>query len=120
VIFGISGCAGTRDGGKVIVSKSRGHGPPPHAPAHGYRHKHDHGIELEFDSGIGVYVVLKFPNIYFLDGMYFRWSDSHWKIATHFEGPWKVAEKKDVPSKLWSSKVSANPGKGQGRGKWKY
>ncbi|MFH1006880.1 MAG: hypothetical protein V1800_05165 [Candidatus Latescibacterota bacterium] len=120
VIFGISGCVGTQGSGKVIVSQSRGHGPPPHAPAHGYRHMHNHGVELEFDSGLGVYGVLKFPSTYFLDGMYFRWFKSHWEVATHFEGPWKGSVKKDVPPKLWSSKVSDHPGKGRGQGKWKY
>src|SRR5262245_650986 len=59
-----------------VVEEDHHHGgPPPWAPAHGYRHKqhrayqsHEGSVELVFDSGIGVYAVVGFPNYYWWDG----------------------------------------------------
>lgn len=85
----------------VAVIKTSGHGPPPHAPAHGYRHKHQtDDVELVFDSHRGVYVVVDFPNHYFLDGLYFRFSDSGWFVSSSIAGDWKAAKDDQVPPRL--------------------
>lgn len=90
------------------------HGPPPHAPAHGYRHKHQQGPELEYDNGLGVYLVVKMPGVYFYNGLYLRISGGLWNVASHFSGPWHVSSSNEVPLKLREKK-----GKGLGKKKKK-
>ena len=100
-------------GAQVVVANPPAEhgGPPPHAPAYGYRRKQhvENGpdLELAFDTGLGVYVVVGIPDLYFLDGHYFRFADSGWQISVHHDSGWTVAVQKDVPSGLWKSK-SAN------------
>ena len=67
----------------VVVHKA---GPPAHAPAHGYRHKHHSGPELRFDSGLGVYIVVGHPGIYFYDGRFLRIHDRVWKVSATLDG----------------------------------
>ncbi len=73
------------------------HGPPPHAPAHGYRH-HQHGVDLVFDSGIGVYVIIGHPGIYFYNGLYLNFGPTgHWRAAKHYKGPWHAKDIRHTP-----------------------
>ncbi len=104
-------------GGKTKV-KHKGHGPPPHAPAHGYRQKNQHGLELEFDSGLGVYLTVEMPGVYFQNDLYIRLSDGQWTVATHFDGPWRVSVSGEIPLKLESAKGKGHKSKGhKGKGK---
>lgn len=89
------------------------YGPPPHAPAHGYRRKHQHGIELVYNSGLGVYVIVGFPNHYYCEDHYFRLSGDQWEISPHIKGPWILASDEVLPYGL---KVK---GKGKAKGKSK-
>ena len=102
-------------------ARDRGYGPPPHAPAHGYRHKHQQGVELRFDSGLGVYVVIEIPDMYFNDGLYIRWSDrgGYWAVSPHYRGPWRIAAPNEIPKKLDQRKGKWK-GKGKGKGKGLY
>lgn len=106
-------------GDNVESGKSKNHGPPPHAPAHGYRHRNADGVTLEFDSGLGVYVALGLPDIFFSDGHYLRNHDGLWQLALNVKGPWENAGKGDVPDKLKrnSGKGRENAGNGHGHGK---
>ena len=117
------GCATVKEAhptqGREAKVKNRGHGPPPHAPAHGYRHKHAIQVELEFDSHMGVYVVLEIPGVYFHDGLYIRLSGGKWEVAAHFNGPWRKAKNKDIPSGLKKGKGAAKSRKGHGKSKKK-
>lgn len=100
VCFTLTSCARHHHPSFYSTSKSKkGNGPPPHAPAHGYRHKHQHGVELVYNSELGVYVVIGFPNHYFCRDHYFRLGGENWEISTHIKGPWIVAAN-DVPSGL--------------------
>jgi hypothetical protein len=74
-------------------------GPPPHAPAHGYRHKH-RNRDLVYDANIGVYVVVGLPDVWFVDGSYFRWYGERWEMGVSVDGPWRVARESAVPFKL--------------------
>ncbi|HEX4910793.1 MAG TPA: hypothetical protein VFV64_08525 [Permianibacter sp.] len=77
-------------GACVPVLHEHGHhrsGPPDHAPAHGYRKKM-HGRDLSFDTGLGVYVVVGSPGLYFWDDFYWRLRDGIWIRASAFDGPW--------------------------------
>ena len=103
----------------VKTKKIKHKGPPPHAPAHGYRHKHHDGIELEFDNGLGVYFSVKMPGIYFHNGLYMRLSDGHWKIASHFDGPWRPEAEGQVPHKLKKTQKKKHKEKNKGHGKKK-
>lgn len=85
-----------------------GHGPPPHAPAHGYRHKH-HGVELVYDSELGVYVVVDFPDHFYFKGRYYRFGELHWEVGVHIDGPWESISAETLPPGL--------RGKGKGKGK---
>jgi hypothetical protein len=78
-------------------------GPPPHAPAHGYRHKqHTHmgGVDLIFDSGLGVYVVVGWPDHYWHHDHYYRWVDGGWLISARLDGGWAACSDGRVPPGL--------------------
>jgi hypothetical protein len=104
----------------VGVSSDHKHkpGPPPHAPAHGYRQKH-HGMELIYDSGLGVYVVVDFPNHYYCKGHYYRLRGIQWEVCVHLDGPWKSVSEKLLPPGLrgkekGKGKSKEHPGRGRG------
>lgn len=82
-----------------------GYGPPPHAPAHGYRHKHKHGVELIFDAGLGVYIVVGYPNYYFYDDLYYHYHNGMWHASHILDGQWKVITNKKLPPGLQKKKV---------------
>ena len=99
--FTFTSCSSHHHSGYYSSSKNkRGNGPPPHAPAHGYRHKHQHGTQLVYNSELGVYVVIDFPNHYFYEGHYFRLGGKNWEISTHINGPWIVAANDVLPCGL--------------------
>ncbi|MCM2284472.1 MAG: hypothetical protein NDI81_06805 [Desulfobacula sp.] len=76
-------------------------GPPPHAPAHGYRHKHPDGHELEYDSGLGVYIVVRNPDTYFDNNLYIRmYSDGRWFVSASLDRGWRPASEDEIPYKL--------------------
>jgi hypothetical protein len=76
-------------------------GPPPHAPAHGYRHKHPDGHELEYDSGLGVYIVVRVPDTYFGNNLYIRMSsDGRWLVSARLDRGWRLASGNEIPYKL--------------------
>lgn len=82
-------------------------GPPPHAPAHGYRRKHryDHrDVELVFDSGLGVYVAVGFPGVYFHADHYFRWFGTSWQVSVRPDAGWRLAPNDSVPPGLRKQK----------------
>ena len=107
-------CSQNHHLGVYSTSKNKkGNGPPPHAPAHGYRHKHQHGVELVYNSELGVYVVVGFPDHYFYEDHYFRLGGEDWEISMHIEGPWIVATEDVLPSGLKFK------GKGKAKGKHK-
>jgi hypothetical protein len=85
-----------------------GGGPPPHAPAHGYRRKHRYDghrdAELVFDSGLGVYVVVGFPGVYFHLDHYFRYFGASWQVSIRPDAGWRVAPQDDVPPGLRKQK----------------
>ena len=115
-----SGCT------QVIVQEpapqtvSRGHGPPPHAPAHGYRAKSRQGADLVFDSGLGVYVVVNLPGVYFWGDFYFREGrDGHWERCDRPDGAWVGIVDASLPPGLRGKKSggwSGPPGKSKGHG----
>jgi hypothetical protein len=91
------------------------HGPPPHAPAHGYRHKHADGVVLVYESGIGVYVVEGYTDIYFYGGNYYRLYKGGCKISDHVNGPWHEVAAKKLPPGL--RKKLESPGRDKGKKK---
>ena len=116
--FIVTSCSQHHHSGVYSTSKkNKGNGPPPHAPAHGYRHKHQHGVELVYNSKLGVYVVIGFPNHYFYEGHYFRLGGEDWQISMHIEGPWIVAAKDVLPSGLKYKGKSKGKAKGKGKHK---
>jgi hypothetical protein len=101
--------------GPEVVVHERG-GPPPHAPAHGYRRKHRDAhaeLELVFDSGLGVYVVVGLPGIYFHADHFYRHVDAGWQVSVHHDSGWTLAVQSDVPSGL----RGGPPGHAKGKGK---
>jgi hypothetical protein len=86
-------------GGPRPSAAVRGPGPPPHAPAHGYRAQH-RDRDLVYDAGVGAYVVVGFPDLWFFDGSFVRWSGARWEVGAEATGPWRVAPLSAVPVKL--------------------
>jgi hypothetical protein len=96
-----------------VVVVHEGGGPPPHAPAHGYRRKQKdaHGeLELSFDAGLGVYVVVGFPNLYFYGDHYFRLADAGWQISVRHDSGFVAAAERDVPPGLRAKGKRAKKG----------
>jgi hypothetical protein len=77
-----------------------GHGPPAHARAHGYRRKQVAGMELVFDSSLGLYVVVGYPDHYYFDGYFYRHRNSVWEITQHPDGGWNRVSDKSIPKGL--------------------
>jgi len=85
------------------VAREARRGPPPHAPAHGYRHKQDKqhdGVDLIFDSGLGVYVVVGWPDHYWYGDRYYRFSSGTWMASSHLDGGWAGCAPSGVPAGL--------------------
>jgi hypothetical protein len=101
--------------GCVTHPHDHGKGPPPHAPAHGYRHKHACGADLVYDAGIGVYVVVGLPGIYFHDDLFYRRVSRGWQASHSLDGPWQVVEVAVVPPHL-----ASNGKHGHGKGHSKH
>jgi hypothetical protein len=94
---------GPPPGAAVVVSGGERGGPPPHAPAHGYRRKQATprgDLDLVFDSGLGVYVVVGLPDLYFYADHYFRWTDGSWQVSLRHDSGWTLAAASDVPPGL--------------------
>jgi hypothetical protein len=108
----LPGCqhaAAPQPSAEVVVAPQRG-GPPPHAPAHGYRRKQRSGareLELVFDSGLGVYVVVGFPGVYFHLDHYFRLAGSTWQVSLRPDAGWDAAAQSQVPPGLRHAKHGA-------------
>ncbi len=90
--------------------------PPPWAPAHGYRHKHKDGTALVFDSGIGVYVAIDFPDIYFSNDKFYKKNVDIWQSSAAIKGPWVNTAIEDIPPGLKNDK---NKNKSKGKNKKK-
>jgi hypothetical protein len=91
-------------------------GPPPHAPAHGYRHKHDvahGGVDLIFDSGLGVYVVVGWPDHYWHLDRYYRFANGLWMVSARIDGGWADCEPGRIPDGLREKHARA-------KGHWKH
>lgn len=98
--------------------------PPPHAPAHGYRHKLPAGVELVFDSGLGVYAVVDFPDHFYYEGKFYRNLGAGWEISVTFGGSWSVTASSAIPVGLHKHKrhgrKGAHPGRGPAKVKKKH
>ena len=104
--------------GPEVVVRDHG-GPPPHAPAHGYRHKHktpDGTINLIFDSGLGVYVVVGWPDHYWHRDHYLRYVEGSWMTSRQIDGGWVTCGSGSVPSGLVQKHARAE----QKRGRWSH
>jgi len=78
---------------------NRGYGPPPHAPAHGYR-QHYNDQDLVYDSGLGVYLVVGYPDYYFLDNSYYRHSNDGWYYSQRADRDWQAYNQDRLPPGL--------------------
>jgi hypothetical protein len=97
----------------ALSVEAKHHGPPPHAPAHGYRHKHSDGAVLVYESGIGVYVVRGYSDIYFYGDNYYRLHKGSFTISGHVDGPWHKVAVKKLPRGLRKKLESSGKGKGK-------
>lgn len=85
-------------------------GPPPQAPADGYRLRHPDGVVLVYDSGIGVYVVSGYTDVYYQGHWYYRLHRNSWHASRHIDGPWQRAITKQIPPGLLQEVASRNDG----------
>jgi hypothetical protein len=95
-----------------------GYGPPPHAPAHGYRARHRKS-RLVFDSRLGVYIVTDYPDYYYADGVYYRLRGGYWQIGGDLDGPWRDADRRQLPPGLRKRADDGRPRR-RGRGRGRY
>jgi hypothetical protein len=116
----LSGCIHSRSQEPVGTPRAEARrGPPPHAPAHGYRHKHqtpDGTVNLIFDSGIGVYVVVGWPDHYWHRDHYLRYVEGNWMTSRSIDGGWASCSSGDVPIGLVQKHARAK----QKRGRWSH
>lgn len=84
ILLLLSGCYGN-----ALYRPGPGYGPPPHAPAHGYR-SHYHGHDLVYDSRLGVYAVVGLANVYFYDGVYYRFDHNRWYYTRELDKGWNT------------------------------
>jgi len=88
--------------------------PPDHAPAHGYRakhgeiHRHSSGVELKYDSGLGLYVALGFPDVFYADGKFYTQREGHWEVSLRADRDWTVAVAGSVPLNVNKIKFQDN------------
>lgn len=101
IVVTLSGCVAIPVHGR----SDGGHGPPPHAPAHGYRHHHQ-GAKLAFDSNLGVYVVVGYPDRFYADGHFLRLHAGSWHVSSSLLGPWTPSPSRFVPPGLRSTHPS--------------
>jgi len=73
--------------------------PPPHAPAHGYRRQHQ-GREIRYDANLGVYAVVGFPHLYYLNDVYYKYDADHWYYSGSPRSHWHYCSDNKVPPGL--------------------
>lgn len=82
--------AGDRDyRGYRYDSGHRGHYPPPHEG------------RWRWDDDVRAYVSLGYPSVYYgPDRRYLRWHDNRWVRSSHWRGPWRAVDYRQVPAPL--------------------
>jgi hypothetical protein len=103
----------------ATATKTKSHGPPPHAPAHGYRAKTSEGLAIAYDSKLEVYVLVGLSNHYYYKGLYYRLDGHGWEVSAKLHGSWQAVAEHKMPLTLRSGKKSKGKGKGKGREKRK-
>ena len=72
----------------------------PSAPAHGSRHPDRGSPDMIYDSRLGLYVVLGYPD-HFHDGKrYYRRLDGRWQRSTQLQEGWAEVRLGEVPRAL--------------------
>ena len=82
--------AGDRDyRGYRYDSGHRCHYPPPHEG------------RWRWDDDVRAYVSLGYPSVYYgPDRRYLRWHDNRWVRSSHWRGPWRAVDYRQVPAPL--------------------
>ena len=52
------------------------------------RYRNPDGLIVAYDSGPGLYSVVRYPGIYWHDGYYYRQHRGHWERSRYHRGPW--------------------------------
>jgi hypothetical protein len=71
-------------------------------------------VDLVFDSGLGVYMVVGFPDYYYWNGVYLRVDAGQWVQAPYLDAHWTPFPADHVPGGLRAR--ADEPGKGNARG----
>ena len=88
----VSACSTAKSVKNHPDGPGRGYGPPAHAPAHGYRMKTEKNVYVIYDEPAEIYYVEGDPEIYYLDGWYYRWEETGWRTARDYKkGDWHIA-----------------------------
>ncbi len=85
------------------VEAERGYyyGPPPHAaPISGHRYRNGDGLIISYDSGLGVYLVVGYPGLYWWNDYYYRERSGYWEWSHRHLGPWDRPRVERLPSGL--------------------
>lgn len=69
------------------------------APAYGHRY-HRQGVDLVFDDGLGVYVVVGAPGIYFWHDRYYRYRRGGWYVSPRYDRGWEPIRHHRLPKRL--------------------
>jgi hypothetical protein len=76
-------------------------------------------VNTVYQAPLGVYLVVGYPDYYFLDGWYYRHVHGYWERCTKIDGRWARAETRVVPGRLQARYAGQGPGKVQGKGNGK-
>ena len=96
--LGLSGCIYLAP--PNIAFRSPVVAPTPSAPAHGHRHTERGSPDMIYDSRLGLYVVLGYPD-HFHDGKrYYRRLDGRWQHSAELHQGWSEVRLGEVPQAL--------------------
>jgi hypothetical protein len=84
--------------------------PPPASPPgrpppaeRGFRAATPQGVDLVYDARRRTYAVSGQPDVYWLDGRFFRRTNGSWEASPRLEGPWQPCPVGELPEGLRSA-----------------
>ncbi len=95
----LSGCISVTDPGYSHDPYAGNY--PPAYPAPGYRYAYPGGPNLYWDSGLGLYTVVGYPDYYWNDGYFYRWNGGYWARSHYWGRDWARCQPRYLPRRVY-------------------